>query len=724
MAHHRSRHPVPLLRTPVAAACIALTLTPLVAAAQDAATRLPTVTITANLPETAGVAGFGEEPLERAPLSARVVAERELKDRGVQRLADVTRTDAAVSDAYNSVGYWDYLSVRGYTLDLRYNYRRDGLPISAETSIPLDNKSRIEILKGTSGIQAGTSSPGGLADFIVKRPTGEVRSVVLGWQGSDSRLAAADIGTRFGAEQAFGLRINAAYEHLDPELRNAEGHRRLLAVAADWRLAPDTLLEAEFETSRRSQPSQPAFSALGASVPAPTDPRINLNNQPWSLPNVMDANTASLRLQQRLGRDWRFVAHGATQRLRTDDRLAFPFGCVKELNFDRYCSDGTFDYYAFQSDDERRRADALDLAVDGKFATGTLQHALTTGVLLSRYASRLQPRVDDGTAVGEGHVDGSAVIAALPALGMVPNTNRTERSTEFYVRDVVRFGERWNAWLGLRHTRLERASVRTDGSRATDYSQSVTTPWLALGYEFLPRHLAYASWGRGIESEVAPNRARYSNAGQALPALESRQVEFGVKGATQSIDWQLAWFRIDRPASAGVGVNCADDSTPGSCTQQADGSALHQGLEASANWHAGAWTLGAAAMWLDAERRGSADPAVNGQRPPNVPERTLRLHADYRVAALPGLRLLAGLVHEGDRTLLPNGGALRIPAWTRLDLGLVHRHSVDGTTLTWRAGVENATDERAWRESPYQFEHIYLYPMAPRTWRVSLQADF
>jgi iron complex outermembrane receptor protein len=55
---------------------------------------------------------------------------------------------------------------------------------------------------------------------------------------------------------------------------------------------------------------------------------------------------------------------------------------------------------------------------------------------------------------------------------------------------------------------------------------------------------------------------------------------------------------------------------------------------------------------------------------------------------------------------------------------LVHRHSIDGTTLTWRAGVENATDERAWRESPYQFEHIYLYPMAPRTWRVSLQADF
>jgi iron complex outermembrane receptor protein len=37
--------------------------------------------------------------------------------------------------------------------------------------------------------------------------------------------------------------------------------------------------------------------------------------------------------------------------------------------------------------------------------------------------------------------------------------------------------------------------------------------------------------------------------------------------------------------------------------------------------------------------------------------------------------------------------------------------------------VDNASDRRAWQESPYQFSHVYLYPMAPRTWRLSLQAD-
>ena len=44
----------------------------------------------------------------------------------------------------------------------------------------------------------------------------------------------------------------------------------------------------------------------------------------------------------------------------------------------------------------------------------------------------------------------------------------------------------------------------------------------------------------------------------------------------------------------------------------------------------------------------------------------------------------------------------------------------------WRyiAWVPYATNRRAWKESPYQFGHVYLYPMAPRSWRASVQAAF
>lgn len=710
----------PALR-PVALACLAL-LAP-IAEAQEAAEALPAITVTGQAPTArAEVGGFGTVPLARTPLSATVIPEGELKDRGASRIADAVSLDAAVSDSYNSQGYWDFLSVRGFVLDNRFNYRRDGLPINAETSIPLDNKAALEVLKGTSGIQAGTSAPGGLVNLVVKRPEGHVRSVELGWRSRNSVGVAADIGERFGLDERFGLRVNAAYEHLDSPLRNDTGHRRLLAVAGDWRLAPATTVEAEVETSRRSQPSQPAFSLLGDTLPAPTNPRINLNNQSWSQPVVMDALTASLRVRHQLDADWRLTAHLGTQRLDSDDRLAYPFGVFDPITYDcnpcdRYAPDGSFTYWQFISDNERRRTHALDLYAEGRFSAAGLQHNLTSGVLFSRYKARFQDQIFD--IAGTGTVDGNTQVP--PSGGAIdPSTNRTERSTEFYVRDAIELSPRWTAWVGLRHTRLQRESIRTSGEpRATDYSQSVTTPWLALSHEFATGRVAYASWGQGIESEVAPNRARYTNAGQALPALKSEQVEIGLKATTPSLGWNLALFRIERPQFSDLDGACSNADP---CTRRADGEARHQGIEGGARWDRGPWRLTGSAMWLHARREGAADASLNGKRPTNVPTHTVKAGVEYRVAALPGLRLAGAMVHEGDRMVLADN-SVHIPSWTRFDVGLVHQQRVAGTALTWRAGIDNLTDKRAWRESPFQYGHAYLYPLAPRTFRVSLQTD-
>ncbi|KAI9881686.1 MAG: hypothetical protein M1823_006603, partial [Watsoniomyces obsoletus] len=81
-------------------------------------------------------------------------------------------------------------------------------------------------------------------------------------------------------------------------VRDSRGHRALLAVAGDWRITPDALLEAEMETSRRSQPTQPGFSLLGNTVPRPGDPRLSLNNMDL---DIEDANIPGtlLSLRQR-----------------------------------------------------------------------------------------------------------------------------------------------------------------------------------------------------------------------------------------------------------------------------------------------------------------------------------------------------------------------------------------------------------------------------------------
>ena len=47
-----------------------------------------------------------------------------------------------------------------------------------------------------------------------------------------------------------------------------------------------------------------------------------------------------------------------------------------------------------------------------------------------------------------------------------------------------------------------------------------------------------------------PNRAsQYANAGEALPAVQSRQWEAGFKGGADAFGWQVAYFDIARPVT-------------------------------------------------------------------------------------------------------------------------------------------------------------------------------
>jgi iron complex outermembrane receptor protein len=319
--------------------------------------------------------------------------------------------------------------------------------------------------------------------------------------------------------------------------------------------------------------------------------------------------------------------------------------------------------------------------------------------------------------VGIGNINGTVVVPEDPTLAF-PSTNRDERTVELSLQDAIRWNDRFTTWLGVRHTRLHRESILTDGTAATAYDQRLTTPWIALSYKLSPNVMAYASHGQGVGSEVAPANPLYSNAGRPLPALKSRQTEIGIKGQTAALRWNAALFDIKRPMSADAGA-C---DLPGTCTRQTDGEARHRGLELSANAQTGPWTLDGGLTLLDAKRQGaSIDPSLNGKRPVNVPNRIARAGVAYRVAALPGLSLEGKASHEGRRAVLADE-SIMLSAWTRFDAALRYDTKVAGTATTWTLGIDNIADKRYWKESPTQFGHVYLYPGAPRTFRLSVTA--
>jgi iron complex outermembrane recepter protein len=684
---------------------------------QGAAPDVATIVVTESRSAKAeNLTGFGDVPLREIPQSVVVLTSKDIASNGLLRLSDLTKLDPSTTESYNAVGYWDFLEVRGVLLDNLYNYRREGLPISAETSIPLDNKESVEILKGTSGMQAGQSTAGGLVNYTVKRPTNkDLRSVRFEMTPRGGTLAGLDVGGRFGEDKSMGYRFNAVHEELRPALYSAQGKRDLLSLAMDKRISANTFIEAEIEVSKRTQPSQSAFSVLehptiaGSYVlPSVNDPKINLNNQPWSQPVVMGATTSTIKLTQILNDDWVITGQLGVQQLRTDDRSAYPAGCNMSYQ-PAFCSDGTFDLFNFSSRGEKRQLNSGKLTLRGTLHLGGLDHKVTAEHLRSHTTTRLNPYAWNLPLSGTGNIAGTGVT--VPDLTeTLANANRNDRASEWMLSDAVAWGQ-WRGFAGLRLSQIKRTSVATDATTSSAYAQSLTTPWMGLSYALGGTQL-YASAGQGVELPVVPTFSSYTNSGMVLPVSKSHQFETGARGGNRMTNWSLAYFGITRSA-------ISDD---GFSTYKIDGIAKHRGIEAQIQHTMGPLKLAVSTMLMKAVREDSTTAAYNGQKPTNVPSNTLRLQSNYTIQGT-GWDVQNIWVRDGARAVTPSNDVM-LPAWSRWDLALGYKQTVSGKSVQYRMGVDNVTDKRYWKGSPTQFGNYFLYPGAPRTIRLTAQLDF
>jgi iron complex outermembrane receptor protein len=677
------------------------------------------ITITAE--PSVRISGFDDVPLQDLPISVSAIDNATLRDIGAQRITDALRLDASVSDSYNLPAYWDKLSVRGFALDNRYNYRREGLPISAETIIPMDNKERIELLKGTSGIQSGTSAPGGLVDYVVKRapsaPEKTIRDVTLSYGPGNNRLVAADLGGRFGEGADFGYRFNVAHEDLDPYIRNTKGERSLVALAMDWRINSSNRLDWEFEQSHHAQIGV-NFDSLRAgsnALPAAVNGTRNITRQPVSQPGVFDGLTGSIRLRQQLDTGWIWSTQYGTQRLRADDRLVYASGCATGPT-DRFCANGDFQIHDYRSENEHRQSEALQTDLRGQLLLGGFEHHIKLGVMRQRQIKRM-PYTTADTLLGSTNAINGGLTGAAGATQYWLNTNNNDYNTEVSLNDHVQLTQRTQLWLGLRHTQLNRQSLLTDGQNEVKDARGISTPWLALSQQLTEHHTVYASYGQGLEAQASPNQSSYTNAGQPLPAMRSTQREVGLKSQFELTRLQVTWFDITRPVTTD-GLTCTNVAS--SCTRQMDGQAHHQGLELSAQTKLTQWHFGGSAMLLNAKRENaSVEANMNGLRPINVPEYILRGMVDYRYASVVGLRTGLRLSREGERNVTESGN-ITLPAWTSVDATTHYDTKMNNVASSWTLAVNNVANKHYWREAPKAYGQYFLYPGAPRTLRATV----
>ncbi len=714
-------------------------------------TMLPSVVVEARAsrgPEGGGsLNNFSSAPESLTPLAIDRIDAAELLDRGVTSLSAAIRTDPSVGDNYNTFGYIENLQVRGFTLNELLNYQRDGMTVSSHVPVALENKEAIEILKGTSGMLEGASAPGGLVNYVLKQPTAN-DMVALESTVSErgSLLLHGDFGGHFGEQRQFGYRINLAAEERRPEIDRAWSKRALASGFFDWRASTDTLVQLEFEHQKVREISVPGFGLLdtggtgvATTLPAPINPWINLNSQPWTQPFESTQTSASLRLQQRLGADWDFAVKAATQRSTTNDRIAFPDGCgngpVPIPNYggapvyNGLCGNYYVDVYQYVSDDEVRNTNAADAKLHGRVHAGGIEQEITLGLRTTRYSERYPPQQI------YQNVGAVAVFAPLAlAPNAVPNTLNAPIDTdldELYAFDVVHFAQRWSTWLGARATRITEDSSLTDGSQATALQQHLLTPWIGLGYEPWSGGFGYASAGSGVEVANAPNhpvtvqsngaQLTLANPGQALPAQRSRQIEIGFKqrgGESWSLD--ATAFRIEKPFTDNVPLATGESlQVAGARVER------HQGLELGGKWQALASVrLRAAATLIDARTIAAADPSWIGKPATNVAPLAASLQDAWSPAGLPGFSWSNLWTFSGHKSVLPNGSMALPNAW-QWDSGIRYARNAQGMRWTWRAGVDNLTNRTYWREAPTaSWGSIYLFPAPARSARLSLGLDW
>jgi iron complex outermembrane receptor protein len=670
--------------------------------------------------DRAGVGGFGDASLFETPASIVAIGRTRMQDLSIRSTTDAVRFDASVSDAYNAVGYAEQFSIRGFALDNNYNYRKDSFAIPGDTQIPLENKERIEILKGLAGLTAGIAAPGGIVNYVTKRPTDKpLRSSTVEVSERGTLYGTADIGGRF-EDRRFGYRINAAAADLHSYVRGADGERQFVSGAFDWQITPDALLQLDMDYQHKAQITAPGYQLVrGEVLPTGVSAKTLLNDQPWTKPVDTRDTNLGLRFEYKLAPDWLATVSANKHWFKRDDYTAFPYGCSNEGNgyYPGYCTNGDYDVYDYQSVGERKSPWGVQARLQGRFDTGTLRHALTVG---ASYDERHDSFGEDVYEyVGSSNIWTPRVTPQADAsltTGPVFE-RRSDRQSALFAQDIVTLAPNLNLYAGLRYVKIKRSEYDEDLGGDVHADHSFTLPHLALVYGIDRHWNVYGAFSHGLQNGgIAPMLT--SNEYQALPPARSRQAELGLKGAlSNGLNLSAALFQIRQGLEFTDTRNLAD----GLPTYVRAGRETHRGFELSADGTSGALGYGVSLMALNTRQDGTGQAAVDGKRVTDVPAFKSTAWLEYAVAALPGLKV-DGMWQYAGKKAFDVENTVFVPDYHVFGAGASYALKMGTTRVTVRARVDNLFDRFYWRDVTPSLGG-YLLAGAPRTFRLSAQFD-
>ena len=221
-----------------------------------AGTALSTVTVQGTRTRSLGAGALGARSELETPFSVRQVDAEDLDARQVKSLGKVFANDASVMSLGDTYSFNAYsINVRGIPLDDYNGYKINGLPFFMTTvELPIETFESVQLLKGSSGFMYGFGAPGGIINFVTKKPTDKpLLSFDVGYRSDGVFSEHVDAGGRVGDDKRYGYRLNLTHEQGET-YNGAHVQRNSGSLSVDTRLTASLTWTADaIYQSRRVQ---------------------------------------------------------------------------------------------------------------------------------------------------------------------------------------------------------------------------------------------------------------------------------------------------------------------------------------------------------------------------------------------------------------------------------------------------------------------------------------
>ncbi|MET3577387.1 iron complex outermembrane receptor protein [Mesorhizobium robiniae] len=618
--------------------------------------------------------------LTEIPQSVSVIGRQEIDDQGAQKIDESLRYTAGVfTQPFGPDSDTNWIFIRGFQATDTGIYM-DGLQLFSYGFggfyIDSFGVERIEVLKGPASVLYGGSNPGGIVNYVSKRPDGRQRYVETGINDAGRAYLGFDVGD-VASDGVVSYRVNGRVAGGDTYSDLQDGWRGFISPSITWQPDDQTRLTvlANFSHIDENHNGGNFLPYDGTVVDhivggvnyGRIDPDANFTEPSIDL-YKREQGSIGYEFEHTFDNDWTVRSNTRFGAASIDEVSVYPNGWASATELDRINFGHDTDVMTFLS----------DFQIEGKFETGAIEHTALAGIDYKYYnIDQVQSSALFGTTPP---IDAFDPVYGSPLTPRVSYLNQdlTQKQLGFYAQDQLRFGD---GWLVTLNGRYDWGWLSADNGptyySATSSSQSSNVGDFSgragLAYVFDNGITPYAS----VATFFNPIIGTDAN-GDLFKPEEGVQYEVGVKYEPTFVDglFTLSVFDLTRQ-----NVAVASPDNPFAQVQRGEVRSRGVELEGKVNITEDLRVTGAFTAY-DLEITKDTNPALIGKTPFIVPELMVSASVDYTFRGdwYDGVSIGAGVRHLGS-SWADNENTAKVPAVTLADLKLGYEKENWGVDL-------------------------------------------